>query len=567
LPVRIWLGYPLADKLHLQCQGESILLGKLCLNAPMIRLPHRPACGPSAVGYLRVVVGLVLVSAGYYALAVVGTVLSVPPSNFAIIWPATAFLVTVLLLTPTGHWWIYLVALLPTHFHMVYRYEQTDTPVLVILCQIGGNFALAIATTFAVRLMSKGPLRFDNFQSLLKFILVAGVLVPGIVNALILCLFLWIGWATDFWISWRQWMLASVFPTVTIPPMLVMTFRRELAGYRTDTAKYYAELVILIVALLAVCILVFEWEHPQPEYVQVLLLAPLPFLLWAAIRLAVGGTSLALLIFAGGVAASALAGRGPFAMSAPIENVLSVQVFLITVSIPLLLLAALVEERARASASLRLSEQRLLTLQQEEHQRIAEVLHSSTAQHLTAMALHLMSLKSMATQSPGTAQTIEDIETSLKEATRELRSFSYLLHPMEVQRDGLFPTLQRYLDGFAMRTRLQAQIRASSGIDDLPLALQEALMRVVQEALANTYRHASASKVVVKFSRVRRRLHLVIHDDGGGFPRDSRLPKLGVGIPGMRARMRQFGGTLDFRTGPRGTFVHAVVPLNRQVEG
>ena len=497
----------------------------------------------------------------------IGTVLSVPPSNFAIIWPATAFLVAALLLTPPGHWWIYLMALVPTHFYMVYRYEQTDTPFLVILCQIGGNFALAIATTLAVWVMSKGPLRFDNLRSLLKFILVAGVLVPGIVNALILCLFLWTGWAADFWICWRQWMLASVFPTVIIPPMLVIAFRRELAGYRTDTAKYYAELFILLAGLLAVCVLVFELEHPQPQYGQVLLLAPLPFLLWAAIRLAVGGTSLALLIFAGGVAASALVGRGPFAMSAPIENVLSVQVFLITISIPLMLLAALVEERARASASLQLSEQRLLTLQQEEHQRIAEDLHSSTAQHLTAMALHLMSLKSMMTKSPGTAQTIEDIETSLKEATRELRSFSYLLHPMEVQRDGLFPTLQRYLDGFAMRTRLQARIQASSYIDDIPLLLQEALMRVAQEALTNTYRHASASKVIVKFSRVRRRLHLVIRDDGRGFPRDQHtgrgdLPRLGVGIPGMRARVRQFGGTLDIRASTRGTFVHAVVPLN-----
>jgi signal transduction histidine kinase len=524
------------------------------------------------MGYLQVVIGVVLVSAGYYALAVVGTVLSVPPSNFAIIWPATAFLVAVLLLTPTGHWWIYLVALVPTHFHMVDHYEQADTPLLVILCQIGGNFALAIATTLAVRLMSKGPLQFNTLRSLLKFILVAGVLVPSIVNALILCLFLWTGWAADFWISWRQWMLASVFPTVTIPPMLVIAFRRELAGHRTDTAKYCAELVILLATLLAVCILAFELEHPQLQHVQVLLLAPLPLLLWAATRLAVGGTSLALLIFAGGVAASALAGRGPFAMSAPIENVLSVQVFLITISIPLMLVAALVEERARASASLQLSEQRLLTLQQEEHQRIAEDLHSSTAQHLTAMALHLMSLKLTMTKSPGTAQTIEEIETSLKEATRELRSFSYLLHPMEVQRDGLLPTLQRYLDGFAMRTRLETRIRAPGYIDDLPLPLQEALMRVVQEALANTYRHASASKVVVKLSRVRRRLHLVIHDDGRGFPHDLHTepgnpPRLGVGIPGMRARMRQFGGALNVHTSTLGTFVHAVVPLDRQVKG
>src|SRR5262245_7265396 len=183
-----------------------------------------------------------LTSAGYYALAVVGTVLSVPPSGFAIIWPATAFLVSVLILAPTRHWWLHLLAVIPAHFHMVYHFQNADLPLIVILTQLTGNFSLAIITGLVVRTTSALPLRFDNFQSLLKFILLAGLAVPAVVSALILCLHLWTGWATDFWLSWRQWMLASVFPTITIPALMITAIRRHLVGRRGDLRRSYVEL-------------------------------------------------------------------------------------------------------------------------------------------------------------------------------------------------------------------------------------------------------------------------------------------------------------------------------------
>src|SRR5262249_32217149 len=153
------------------------------------------------------------------------------------------------------------------------------------------------------------------------------------------------------------------------------------------------------------CSPAFGWKHLQPSLMPTLLLVPLPFLLWAAVRLGVGGTSLALLAFAGSILASALAGRGPLALSSPIENVHALTVHLITIPIPLLLLAALVEDQAQAENFLRQSKQRLLTLQREEHQRIAEELHDSTVQHLTAMGIYLTDLR--ATADGNTAQTID----------------------------------------------------------------------------------------------------------------------------------------------------------------
>jgi len=508
---------------------------------------------------------LLLTSAGYYGLSIIGTVLSVPPSGFAIIWPTTAFLVSVLILSPTRHWWLLLLSIIPAHFHMVYYFQNANLPLVVILTQLTGNFSLAIATSLVVRITSQRPVRFDNFQSVLQLILLAGLAVPAVVNALILCLHLWTGWTTDFWLSWRQWMLASVFPTVTIPPLMIIAIRGHLVGCRADLRKAYAELGLLSIALIAMCMLVFGWDHPQPEYLPVLLLAPLPLLLWPAVRLGVGGTSLSLLIFAGSISAAALARRGPFALSSPMEDVLSLQVFLVTISVPLVLLAALVEEQKRAGETLRLSEQRFLAMQQEGQQRIAQEFHDSTSQHLTAMALHLMVLRDRA---GADTETIDEIRGSLKEATRELRSLSYLLHPVEVQRDGLSCTLRRYLNEFARRTQLAVKLGGTATIDKLPLPVQEALLRIVQESLTNVYRHASASRVTVKFSHLRQWLHLMITDDGTGIGNnrpvdDLAQPSLGVGIPGMKARAHQLGGRLQIRSRSTGMMVHAVVPINR----
>src|SRR5262245_2592884 len=103
------------------------------------------AIGPATGGHLKIALSALLAAGGYYALAIVGTVLSVPPSGFAI-WPATAFLISVLLLTPPHLWLILLLAIVPTHFHMVYAFQHADVLVVVVICQLVGNFSLAVIT-------------------------------------------------------------------------------------------------------------------------------------------------------------------------------------------------------------------------------------------------------------------------------------------------------------------------------------------------------------------------------------------------------------------------------------
>jgi hypothetical protein len=155
-------------------------------------------------------------AAGYYACAYIGTALSVPPSGFAVMWPATAFLISILLLEPPKRWWLYAVVIVPAHFQLA-TILQPHASAVVVLTQIGGNLALAAATVAAANRAMAKPRDFDSFRSVLLFILIAGLAVPAIVNALILSVHLATGWTDNFWQSWQQWMIAGIFPTITIP--------------------------------------------------------------------------------------------------------------------------------------------------------------------------------------------------------------------------------------------------------------------------------------------------------------------------------------------------------------
>ena len=228
---------------------------------------------------------------------------------------------------------------------------------------------------------------------------------------------------------------------------------------------------------------------------------------------------------------------------------------------PLRTLSHLVTE-AKSEVT-QLSEQ-LLALQEEERQRIARELHDSTAQHLVATNLGLMRLAGEIRQSPAALKTCGEIGDLLDRALLELRVFTYLLHPPNLADEGLQATLREFIDGFAGRTGLQARVRISDAVDDAPPEIQRSILRVVQEALANVHRHAGASQVHVGAKLVGDRLVVRVRDDGRGMTvaggAGGRL-RMGVGIPGMHARLRQFGGDLKIRTGSKGTSLLAYVPL------
>ena len=217
-----------------------------------------------------------------------------------------------------------------------------------------------------------------------------------------------------------------------------------------------------------------------------------------------------------------------------------------------------VTEIAAARDEIRELSHALLTLQESERRQIAEELHDSTAQHLVAVSLNLMRLGELA-RAPEAKPVLREIEGSVDEALKQIRSVSYLLHPPNLECDGLEGALRSFADGFSRRTGLVTDLRFDADAGGLDFDAQRSLLRVVQEALMNVHRHAGASRVRIRAREREGWLEISILDDGVGITATPR--RHGVGIPGMQSRLRQSGGSLQIRCGRRGTLVVARVPL------
>lgn len=227
-------------------------------------------------------------------------------------------------------------------------------------------------------------------------------------------------------------------------------------------------------------------------------------------------------------------------------------------------IADITERRRLARRAERLSE-RLLTVQEQERRNIAQELHDSTVQHLVAASLLMTALRP--SYDDKNKKAWDDLEDMLGEAMKELRTFSYLMHSPELDAQGLYFSLRQYVDGFGSRSGLDCGLRMRATAERLPARLQRAVFRIVQEGLANAYRHASASKVTVTVRRIGPLLHVIISDDGRGMDEgrqrlQSPPGRPGVGIRGIRMRLSQMNGRLRINRPPSGgTRLHAVLPI------
>ena len=211
---------------------------------------------------------------------------------------------------------------------------------------------------------------------------------------------------------------------------------------------------------------------------------------------------------------------------------------------------------------------KLVSIQQDIQQRIASDLHDSTCQYLIAASLSVMRIRAVLDDPASAERLCDDIDTSIDHALSEIRSFTYLLHPQNPAADGLKATIEQYARGFATRTSLKVVTEITPEVDRLPHRKQCSLLRIIQEALTNVFRHAKATEVGVAIEATEGQFRLRVRDNGRGMAggqarHDASEPSLGVGIPAMRVRMQQLGGTLEIRTTSTrgsGTTLSAVFP-------
>jgi len=211
---------------------------------------------------------------------------------------------------------------------------------------------------------------------------------------------------------------------------------------------------------------------------------------------------------------------------------------------------------------------RLLNAQDDERRRIAQMLHEHTAQDLAALKMHLARLTRTAADlsSDEHASLAETIELADRSMTG-IRTLSYLLHPPFLDESGLLSAIRWYATGFTRRSGINVELDLPPSLERLPQDTETTLFRVVQEALLNIHRHAASPSAVIRLRADQHHLTLEVQDQGRGMPprvaasTPVGADAAGVGVPGMRERLQQLGGTLEIESGGRGTLVRARVPI------
>ena len=217
---------------------------------------------------------------------------------------------------------------------------------------------------------------------------------------------------------------------------------------------------------------------------------------------------------------------------------------------------------------------RVLQLQDEERRRIARDLHDVTAQDLGAMVVNLALLRRLVTDLKPEAQNIVAESAALAETVlQQIRTLSYLLHPPLLDQVGLASALRWYVEGFAKRSGIHVDIEISRDIGRPSLDIETALFRIVQESLTNVHRHSGSGSATIRLVRAGERMALHVKDQGSGMSDAAtgaiadHVQSLGLGILGMRQRLRQFGGQLAIHTSHHGTEIIATVPLTSAPTG
>jgi two-component system, NarL family, sensor kinase len=223
--------------------------------------------------------------------------------------------------------------------------------------------------------------------------------------------------------------------------------------------------------------------------------------------------------------------------------------------------------------SLRQLSARLLKLQDEERRRIARDLHDTTGQKIAVLSMTIDRLaKLVDTRKADIKDALAESRDVVGKIGEEIRTLSYLLHPPLLDECGLASAVLWYAEGFKKRSGIHLNVSIDEELVRLTTDAETALFRVLQESLTNVHRYSGSPSAEIRIFQSAGKVHLDIIDHGKGVkagterPMFAGAPTLGVGIPGMRERIRQLGGQLEVDFSNEGTRVHASLPVEASTE-
>ncbi len=224
-------------------------------------------------------------------------------------------------------------------------------------------------------------------------------------------------------------------------------------------------------------------------------------------------------------------------------------------------------ELDKVNKSLRELSARLLKLQDDERRRIARELHDSVGQLLAGLTMNLSAVRADIDRLSKTAIALTDSEALVQEMSKEVRTISHLLHPPLLDEAGLSSAVRWYTDGFAQRSKIKVDLDLPVDFGRLSPELETAIFRVVQECLTNIHRHSGSPIAKIRLLHLDGQVLVEVEDKGKGIPIEKREEMAsagtpGVGIRGMRERIRQLGGALEITSNTNGTVILVRLPAS-----
>jgi signal transduction histidine kinase len=224
-------------------------------------------------------------------------------------------------------------------------------------------------------------------------------------------------------------------------------------------------------------------------------------------------------------------------------------------------------ELHRKTQQLEMLNTRMTVLQDEERRRIARELHDSVGQLLAAISMNSGILQAESHKlSPRAAKCVAENAGMVEEINRQIRTISHLLHPPLLDEAGLPSALRWYVEGFSERSKVEVKFEIPPNFERLPQEMELSIFRMVQECLTNIHRHAASPTAAIRITQNDGHLRVEVEDAGTGIPFERQLAlqssaQTGVGIQGMRERLRRLGGTLEIQSDGHGTRVTAILPV------
>jgi PAS domain S-box-containing protein len=222
-------------------------------------------------------------------------------------------------------------------------------------------------------------------------------------------------------------------------------------------------------------------------------------------------------------------------------------------------------EILQQSDQLRELSNRLLKTQDDERRRIARELHDSAGQLITVLGMNIAGIAKHGEQNPSLAEIVEDTQNLVQQLSREIRTTSYLLHPPLLDENGLSQAIHWYMQGLTERTDLEIELNIPENFGRLPADLELTIFRIVQEGLTNIHRHSGSKTATIRLSRNANSVLLKIEDHGKGISPEKlvaiRAQRTGVGITGMRERVRHLKGAMDIQSNGTGATISVTFPI------